>query len=482
MSTPPAPDLSALSPLASELASTIARVSSDIALVIDSDGVISTVAEGSSALGPASGSWVGQRWVDTASSSTRKKIQLLLDEATAGGVARRREVSHPGGQGDEIPVAWSAIRLGAGGPVLAVGRDLRAVAAIQQRFIEAQQDMERQYWTRRQAETRYQQLFQVASDAVLVVDAVTLQVLDANGAVPALLGVQVDAVAGCALTDLLPASIRAAVGELLLGARTSGRAGEIRVRAAAGEPALDISATPFRAGDQHQMLVRARRDTLFDADSRAMARMAEFVELTPDAVVITDSAGAILMANPAFLRLARQTDEAQVRGKPLPQLLFDAHGGWARLIARTCTHGIVPNAMLEVGTAETRLGSAARGHTLSVQVAAALMPEGEQTCLGFLLRPHLAARVAPAAAELIDDLLDQVGRVPLADLLAEVGHRAERLLIGEALVRTGGVPGVAADALGLTPEALALRMKRHRLAAPGPDDTDDGSQPPRTIN
>eukprot|EP01035_Chromulina_nebulosa_P038890 gene38890-52530_t len=86
------------------------------------------------------------------------------------------------------------------------------------------------------------------------------------------------------------------------------------------------------------------------------------VGLTPDAVVITDSAGAILMANPAFVRLARQTDEAQVRGKPLPQLLFDAHGGWARLIARTCTHGIVPNAVLEVGTVDTRTGAGSRGH------------------------------------------------------------------------------------------------------------------------
>ena len=44
MPTPSDPDLSALSPLANELATTIARVASDIALVIDRHGVISAVA------------------------------------------------------------------------------------------------------------------------------------------------------------------------------------------------------------------------------------------------------------------------------------------------------------------------------------------------------------------------------------------------------------------------------------------------------
>ena len=61
--------------------------------------------------------------------------------------------------------------LGRDGPVLAVGRDLRAVSAIQQRFIDAQQAMERDYWRQRQAEARYRMLFQVATDGVLVVDA-----------------------------------------------------------------------------------------------------------------------------------------------------------------------------------------------------------------------------------------------------------------------------------------------------------------------
>lgn len=462
MSKPTDPDLSALSPLATELATTIARVASDIALVIDKDGVISSVAEGAAVQAQGCSQWVGQRWVDTVSASTRPKIQSLLDEvASSGIVSRRREVSHLAQGGDELPVTWSAIRLGADGPVLAVGRDLRAVAAIQQRFVEAQQDMERHYWSRRQAENRYQLLFQVANDAVLVLDADSLQVLEANVASALLLGHELNLIRGQPLVDSLPPSARAAVAELLAHVRSTGRAGEIRVRGPATPGVLDISATPFRVGDQQQILLRARREeaSAGTVDSLALSRMAEFVETTPDAVVITDFAGGILMANPAFQRLTRQGDETRLRGQSLSALLLDAGGAWSRLVARVRDAGMVSNLPLEVGSLD--------GGPQSVRVSAALMAEGEEACLGFILRPSHRLPVHLAGDDVLAGLLDQVGRVPLADLLVEVAHRAERQLIESALLRTGGQRAAAADALGMTPEALELRIQRHGLSGLG---------------
>ena len=462
MSTPPDPDLSALSPLATELATTIARVASDIALVIDKDGVISSVAEGASVQAHGCGQWVGQRWVDTVSAGTRGKIQSLLDEVASNGVvSRRREVSHPAQGGDELPVTWSAIRLGVGGPVLAVGRDLRAVAAIQQRFVEAQQDMERHYWSRRQAENRYQLLFQVANDAVVVLDASSLNVLEANAATVLLLGHELHLIQGRPLTNSLPLSVRPAVSELIATARSTGRGGEIRVRSLATPGVLDISATPFRVDDQQQILLRARRDEgpVGTQDSLALSRMAEFVETTPDAVVITDSSGGILMANPAFLRLIRQADEARLRGQALPSRLLDADGGWARLVAQVRNAGMVSDVALTVGSPD--------GNPQSVRVSAALMADGEQACLGFILRPGHRLPAHLAGDDVLSGLLDQVGRVPLADLLVEVAYRAERQLIESALLRTGGQRAAAADVLGMTVDALDLRIARHGLSGLG---------------
>ena len=462
VSTPSDPDLSALSPLASDIASTIAQLSSDIALVIDQHGVIASVSAGAAVRSQGCGQWVGQRWIDTVSASTRPKIQSLLDEVSSSGMGlRRREVSHPAQDGNELPLAWAAVRLGVDGPVLAVGRDLRVVAAIQQRFVEAQQDMERHYWNRRLAEARYQTLFQVANDAVMVIDASSRRVLQANGASAVLLGHELSQILGNPLTDSLPPSARAAVTELLANACSSGRAGEIRVRASAASGALDISATPFRASDRQQILLRARRDEAASgsADSPTLSRMAEFVETSPDAVVVTNSAGGILMANPAFLRMVRQTDESTLRGRALPDLLLDADGGWARLVAQAHNAGMVSNATLQVGSPD--------GNPQTVQVIAAWLAEGEQACLGFILRPDHRLPAHRAGDDLLAGLLDQVGRVALADLLVEVARRAERQLIECALLRTGGQCAAAADALGLTAEALDCRILRHGLSGLG---------------
>lgn len=458
MSNPVPPDLSLLSPLAPELAATIARVAGDLALVIDADGVIRSASEGPSAV-PAPGlGWVGQRWVDTATDDTRRKIELLMEEVRASGVTRRREVNHPAIEGS-IPVTWTAIRLGEGGPVLAVGRDLRAVAAIQQRLVDAQQDMERHYWTRRQAEERYRLLFQVASDGVVVLDAQQLTVLETNEAYVSLMGLPQDLVLGRPLTEHLPLAMRAAVADLLSVARNSGRAGEIRVRPRIGGTALDISATPFRTGDEHQLMVRVRRDESADAGSRTLVTMAEFVETTPDAVVMTDSSGRIQIANPAFVRLTGHADESATRGQLLTALFGDADGGWWRLIERANSAGIVSRARISIRVPDQGVRT--------FEASAVLMAEGEQSCLGFTLRPASDGAPLPALpgdlVQALAELTQQVGRLPLSDLLAEMTERADRWLISQALRRAGGLQTVAAEMLGLAPEALAQRMQHHGL-------------------
>lgn len=450
------PDLSALSPLAPALAATIARVASDIAIVIDPDGVIRSVAQSETGLTNPSAGWVGQRWVDTVTDGTRRKIELLLQEVQATGVTRRREVNHPGPSGSDIPVTWSAIRLGEGGPVLAVGRDLRAVVAIQQRLVDAQQDLERQFWQRRQGEARFRTLFQVASDGVAVLRAEDLGLIDVNGAFGRALGLAEGLRHGAPLPELLPVDMRAAVTELLHTARSSGRAGEIRVRAPEGQGALDVAATPFRHDDVRLLMLRLRRDESATGGSAALDMMAEFVQSTPDAVVMTDSAGRIQMANPAFLHLAGCSAESQVLGRTLPTVLGEAEGEWAGLIHRANTAGIATRVRIRLSAA----GQPPRWH----EATATLMTEGEQACLGFTLRPVGPAALAPDA--LFPDLADiagRVGQVPLPDLMAEVARRAERLLILLALQRAEGGRAVAAELLGLSPTDLADRLQAHGL-------------------
>jgi hypothetical protein len=106
--------------------------------------------------------WLGDGWIDTVTVESRGKITDMLAEAAAQGVSGRRQVNHVSPSGADIPIVYTAVRMDeTPGKVVAIGRDLRAVSALPQRLVEAQQSLERDYWRMRHSETRYRLLFQV---------------------------------------------------------------------------------------------------------------------------------------------------------------------------------------------------------------------------------------------------------------------------------------------------------------------------------
>ena len=139
-------------------AATMARLLTavaDIALVMDSEGVIDDVTLASDDL-QRDGciDWIGRRWIDTVANDSRQKVEEMLQAATA---ASRpwRQVNHPISGSADLPIRYSAVQLGQSGQVMAIGRDMRALATMQQRLVVAQQTMDREYAQLRHAETRY---------------------------------------------------------------------------------------------------------------------------------------------------------------------------------------------------------------------------------------------------------------------------------------------------------------------------------------
>lgn len=449
-----------LSELAPEVASTVVQVAGDIALVIGQDGVIRNVAAGTM---PGSGQhWVGVAWADTVSAPNRGKAEALLHEAREHGLSRRRELNHPAQEGGEIPMSWAAVRLGDGGPLLAVGRDLRAVSAIQQRFLDAQQALERDYWQRRNAETQYRLLFQVAHDGVLVLDAESGAVLDANPAANGLLGQAEPAWAEQSLHRYIDPSLQPLLDELLVTARATGRAAEVRLRAALSGLPLDVSATPFRSGHRHCLLLRVRRAEPSSLDALSVA---DFIGQTPDAVVVTDAHARVLWANPAFLALCQAPDESTVKGYGLPDVLGDPAHQWQALLARVRARGVVGHATLELAPSGVE--------ALSVDVSAALLAEGDQEHIGLTLRRRSDTRPSPrrvpdGLALDLAALNAQVGQAPLADLLAEASRLIESHFIQAALHAAGDRLDMAAHALRIDAAVLLQRMDLLGMPVPLP--------------
>ena len=416
-------DLGMLAPYASDLAQVFVSLSSDIALVVDEQGTVLSVAQDpQSPMTAAADAWAGKPWIDTATAETRVKIQRLLGDVANSGLGRRREVNHAGGLAGDIPVAYTGLRLGATGPVLVVGRDLRQVSAIQQRFVNTQQEIERSYWRTRQAETRHRLLLQVATDAVMSVDAQTLTVIEGNPAADVLLRAESWPLPGRVAEQQFDAQSRAAVHALLVQARQATRPAEIQARLAGSHISVDLMALPLRTDQGLRLLLRARPTEPIVSDALPLeAALTRLVESTRDGILVTDARGHVLGANRAFVRLAAAADEDGIRGRPLADWLGQVESDVAQVVQAVRERGIVQGLRLHIRDANSQ--------AQVVDVTGMLLIENEQECLGFIMRPLLPhTEAVPVSATLalgqaIEALAMNLGRSPLSELL----HSAERL-------------------------------------------------------
>lgn len=442
-------DLGALAPWAQELAQTFVSLSSDIALVLDESGVITSVAQsGQQPVAPAAEQWVGRSWADTVPGTMRRKVEALLSDVASTGLARRREIFHPGAGGADIPVAYTAIRLGRGGPVIAVGRDLRAIAAIQQRFLDAQQDLERGYWKARQAESQERQLYHVLTDAVVIVDAATLQIASANRAAQARLGAE-SALVGRPIDEYFDLRSRGSVHELLQTARTHGRPVELRARLQGDPVTSSVAATPFRAGDEQRLLVRLRSAASPLAPSGGV--------LDREAAAVTDSTGRVLTCDAAFIALLEASDDTALIGRPITDWLGERPEDVAALLREVRQAGLAERESILL-----RVGAHA-----DVRVSASWLTEGDQECVGLVLHlaePRAAAlgEAQAAFAEAWTRLTSQLGSSPLPVMLRQATALAEQHFIRMALQRSQDDPAAAAQLLGVSRDSLARRQRRGR--------------------
>jgi PAS domain S-box-containing protein len=178
-----------LGDLAAEQTARIISAVADVALVIDGNEVIldTTISRPDLKSDLANASlWAGQTWSDIVTDESRPKVKLLVADAGPGAQAKWRQLAHPAPNGD-VPILYYAMRIRKD-RVLAIGRDMRAVADLQQRLVETQASMERDYSLLRHAETRYRVLFHTTPEPVLVIDAATENVVEANPAAVRIFG------------------------------------------------------------------------------------------------------------------------------------------------------------------------------------------------------------------------------------------------------------------------------------------------------
>jgi transcriptional regulator PpsR len=239
-------------------AAALVSASSDLALVVSASGVIEDVAVGKADL-PAAfcSSWVGKRWTDIVAPESVVKFDSLADDAKSGDSRPWRHVNHPLPGGSELPIQYRAALLNGGRQVVAFGRDMRDLAQLQQRLVEAQQVVERDYWRLRSVETRYRLLFDRAVDGLIIVDASgSNKVLEGNEAAAQILGIPLKRLLGQAFPAGLPERSRKELSGLIGRVRSGGRSEEFLLKGHEPPNMLRVTVSPFAQDDQAQLLVR----------------------------------------------------------------------------------------------------------------------------------------------------------------------------------------------------------------------------------
>lgn len=456
--------------LDSEATAALLTAAADVSLVLDAEGIVREVAFGSEEMAQEGyRKWIGQAWVETVTPDSRPKVEALLRDAAGKGAHKWRHVHHTSSRGSDVPVLYSAVQVGQGGAIVAFGRDLRAMATLQQRLVDAQQSMERDYWRLRNVETRFRTLFQMAGEAVLIVDAATDKVIEANPAAGDFLGEATKRVVGRSLADCLGAESNKALQTVLAGVRATGRADDISIRIGADRRELLMSAIYFRQETGAVYLLRMsipRAEGHLSAIPKAVLKAMEYA---PDALLVTDLDGRVIASNRTFVDLAQMASEAQVRGEVLDRWIGRSGVDFSVLMANLRQHGAIRL------FASTLTGE--HGATAEVEISAVSIPSGDPPCMAFNIR-NVGRRVVAESSgggdipRSVEQLTELVGRVPLKELVRDATDLIEKLCIEAALQLTHDNRASAAEVLGLSRQSLYVKLRRYGLGdlSPEPDE------------
>jgi transcriptional regulator PpsR len=436
----------------------------DVTILLDKNGVIREVTLSDGGIEDQLNDMIGQQWADTVADVGGDKIRSMFDDARAGRVSSFRQVTQrfPGGR--ELLLEYATVSLGSAGGFIAIGRNLQAVSDLQSKLIAAQQTMERDYWKLRQIESRYRILFDASTEAVLLVSAGDLRIVEANPAAIRALGIVPQRAKGVVGRELLPelgAEDREPVQSALAQARELGRAPGILLHLGVERTPWTVRASLMGAepGPLYLLQFAQIGTGMPSSDSIADVAVHDLIERLPDAFLVLDQQGVIIRANRAFLDLVQAGTNSQAVGEKLSRWLGRPGADMTVMLATLERHGVIR-------LFPTRIHGEL-GIDTEIEISAVTSGDSEPGYIGMMLR-DVGRRLAPiaetgASGSLLLPVAEQVGKKTLRKLVKDTVDVVERHYVEAALQMTGGNRSAAAELLGLSRQNLYSKLDRYGL-------------------
>ena len=403
---------------------------------------------------------MGRPWADTVGSVGGDRVRSMVQDARAAGVSGFHQLTQRFPSGLELPMEFTTVRLGGQAGLLAVGKNLQAVAEMQSRLIAAQQAREQDYWKLREIETRSRLLFDASSEAVVLVLADTLRVVEANPAAIRALGL---APGRDELQQVAPRD-QDAFRTMLMRARKHGRVPGIMLRMGDDQTAWTVRATLMAADPSPVFLLQLTPvGQSVDAVPPAALQLDALVEQLPDAFVTLDRSGVIRRANRAFLDLVQIGAESQAIDVSLDRWMSRPGATLPLLLSQLTQHGTVRL----FGTGMT----GEMGMEAEVEISAVLGTGPAADSIAVVIR-DVTRRLAPDVEgdplrTALSSITVQVGRTPLPVLVRDTTEVIERHCIETALMLANGRRSAAAELLGLSRQSLYMKLARYGVDSEG---------------
>jgi transcriptional regulator PpsR len=419
------------------------------------DAVIRDVTVSNTISGEFVHDWLGLPWIETVADSGVERVRRSLDDARSGGFSAFRQIQQRFPSGLELPIEYTTVRLGESAGLLAVGRNLQASSELQSRLIAAQQAMERDYWKLREVETRYRLLFDASNEAVLVLNAEDLRVVEANPAAIRALGLT----RGWEFVNELAQQERESFRGMLVKVRESGRAPGGVFHIGADQKAWILKASLMSdettAVYMLQLVpLKAESDAIASTETSAISSMVQGI---PDGFAVIDRDGIVHNANRAFLDMVQVNAETAVIGRKLDRWLRKSGADLGALLSALQRNGSV-----QLFTT-TIIGE--RGGRTDIEISAGGATRENPALIGMVAR-DVGSRIAPPASQgslTTLPALESAGRTPLKQLVQAAISVVERHYVQAALQITEGNRTAAAERLGLSRQSLYAKLNRYGL-------------------
>ena len=451
---------SELNTLDVNLAAGLLALSVDLTLIIDKSGVIEKVIDGSKPVAANTASLVGKKWLDTVAIDSQPKVNALLKTREDQDEQKWRQVNQEINGSTSLPIQFSTIFFPQQNKLVAIGKDLSGISILQQKLVESQQEIERDYATLHAIQNRYLQLFNSIDQAYLILDSQTLKIIEVNKSAGFLVG-DLKKSQGKLFVSLFPAKDHEALQTYLLESKSGILQSSFHTTLENLKEKVEISSTLLREGNQNVCLVsikpKSQTANLGTTNEQA-ALLSQAMEDFQDGFIVCSSNGVILTTNNTFVSMSQSTQKESVLGKSLEIWLGRASIDLKIILGTVREHGSIKDYASTI-TADD--GSS----PIDVRISAAGFNSAKLSLVAIGI--HQISKASNQSVDKPDnlgknakELTQLVGKVPLKQIVTETTDIIEKLCILAALDLTMSNRASAAELLGLSRQGLYIKMRR----------------------